>query len=67
MVMKMTNIKAQIISEIDRRIQELQEHRYDEIIVTGNQYDELNQALAKVIGVPVMKELGSLKNYVEKL
>ena len=38
----MNNIKAQIISEIDRRIEDLQQHRYDEIIVTGNQYDELN-------------------------
>ena len=61
--MKMNNIKAQIISEIDRRIEDLQQ-RYDEIIVTGNQYDELNQALAKVIGVPLMKELSSLKEYV---
>ena len=56
----MNNIKAQIISEIDRRIEDLQQHRYDEIIVTGNQY----QALAKVIGVPLMKELSSLKEYV---
>ena len=62
--MKMNNIKAQIISEIDRRIEDLQQHRYHEIIVTGNQYDELNQALAKVIGVPLMKELSSLKEYV---
>ena len=63
----MNNIKAEVISEIDRRIASLQEHRYDEIIVTGNQYDELNQALAKVIGVPIIKELGSLKQYVEEL
>ncbi len=63
----MNNIKAEVISEIDRRIANLQEHRYDEIIVTGNQYDELNQALAKVIGVPIIKELGSLKQYVEEL
>lgn len=63
----MNHIKAEMISEIDRRITNLQEHRYDEIIVTGNQYDELNQALAKVIGVPVMKELEGLRQFVEKL
>ena len=63
----MSNIKAEVISEIDRRIQNLQEHRFDEKIVTGNQYDDLNQALSKVIGVPLIKELSSLKQYVESL
>ena len=41
----MNNIKAQIISEIDRRIEDLQQHRYDEIIVTGNQYDETQSSV----------------------
>lgn len=63
----MNNIKAEVISEIDRRITQLQQHRHDEVIVTGNQYEELNQALAKVIGVPLLKELSSLKSYVEQL
>ncbi len=63
----MNNIKAEVISEIDRRITQLEQHRYDEVIVTGNQYEELNQALAKVIGVPLLKELSSLKSYVEQL
>lgn len=65
--MALNQIKAEVISEIDRRIKRLQEHRDDEVIVTGNQYDELNQALSKVIGVPLMKELSSLKSYVEQL
>lgn len=63
----MNNIKAEVISEIDRRIQNLQEHRFDEKIVTDNQYEELNHALSKIIGVPLFKELTSLKQYVEKL
>ncbi len=62
-----TSIKSEIIQEIDHRIEILKEHQYDEIIVTGNQYDELNQALAKVIGAPLISELENLKSYIEKL
>ena len=39
-------------------------HRYDEIIVTGNQYDELNQVLAKIIGVPLLKEVQDIRDFV---
>ena len=63
----MNHIKAEILTEIDRRISNLQAHKYDEIIVTGNQYEELNQALAKVIGVPLMRELSSLKEFVTNI
>ncbi len=63
----MNHIKAEILSEIDRRIDCLQAHKYDEILVTDNQYEELNQALAKVIGVPLMRELSSLKHFVENI
>ncbi len=63
----MNHIKAEILTEIDRRIGNLQAHKYDEIIVTGNQYEELNQVLAKVIGVPLMRELSSLKDFVENI
>lgn len=60
----MQSLKKQIIDELDKRIKDLEEHRYDEIIVTGNQYDELNQVLAKIIGVPLLKELQDVRDYV---
>ncbi len=63
----MHSVKEEIIHEIDHRLNHLRAHQEDEIIVTGNQYDELNQALAKVIGAPLIGELESLKSYVEKL
>ena len=63
-VTAMQSLKKQIIDELDKRIKDLEEHRYDEIIVTGNQYDELNQVLAKIIGVPLLKELQDVRDYV---
>jgi hypothetical protein len=60
-------MKQHIISEIDRRIEILKEHKDDKIITTGNQYEELNQAIAKVINVPLMGELSSIKSYIERL
>lgn len=60
-------IKDQICDHLDERIATLKEHQYDEIVVTGNQYEELNQALSKVIGVPLIKELEDLKSYVTDL
>lgn len=60
-------MKQHIISEIDRRIEILKEHKDDKIITTGNQYEELNQAIAKVINVPLMGELNSIKSYIERL
>lgn len=62
-----TDVKKQIISEIDSRIKRLNEHKDDKIIDRGNQYDELNQALSKIIGMPLIKELESLKEYVETI
>ena len=58
------DIKQQIITELDQRIASLKAHRFDEVIVSGNQYQELNQALAKVIGVPLTKELEDVKAFV---
>ncbi|MBU5450348.1 hypothetical protein [Acetivibrio sp. MSJd-27] len=62
-----SNLKSEIIQEIDHRIEILREHQDEEIIITGNQYEELNQALSKVIGTPLIGELESLKSYIEKL
>ena len=63
----MQDIKSQIIAEIDDRVERLKEHRDDRIVVTGNQYEELNQAISKVIGVPLIEELNSLKSFVQQL
>lgn len=52
-----SNLKSEIIQEIDHRIEILREHQDEEIIITGNQYEELNQALSKVIGTPLIGEL----------
>jgi len=65
--MKHDSLKQQIIHEIDHRIALLEEHQDDEMIVTGNQYEELNQAIKKVINVPLHKELDSLKSYISQL
>lgn len=65
--MKHDSLKQQIIHEIDHRIALLEEHQDDEIIITGNQYEELNQALKKVINVPLHKELDSLRSYIDHL
>lgn len=61
------DIKQEIITELDSRIGLLKEHSQDRILPTGNRYDELNQSLAKIIGVPLMKELESIKEFVNSL
>ena len=61
------NVKQEVLDELDRRITLLKEHQGDEITVTGNQYEELNQALSKVIGAPLTGELESMKEFVSKL
>ena len=59
--------KQEIIRELERRIELIDRHRFDEIEVTGNQYEELNQVLKKIIGVPLSDELTDVKNYIETL
>lgn len=61
------NIKQEIIAELDRRMDLLREHQCDQIEITGNQYAELNQALSKVIGAPLLEELGDIKSFVQSL
>ena len=61
------DFKQQMLKELDCRIEKLEKHRYDRIVVTGNQYDELNQALSKVINVPLQQELSSLKEFVQEM
>lgn len=63
----MNDIKQVIIDEIDDRLNVLKEHEYDQIVMSGNQYDELNQALSKVISVPLIGELNSIKEFVQSL
>ena len=57
------DIKKEIIAELDRRMDLLREHQYDQIEITGNEYSELNQALSKVIGAPLLEELGDIKAF----
>ena len=61
------DIKCQTLNEIERRISRLKEHEDDKVILTGNQYNELNQALSEVIGVALLGELQGLKFFIEKL
>lgn len=62
------DIKQQIIQELDKRIRLLEEHQDDvKPIITGNQYEELNHALSKVISVPLLGELNSVKEFVQEL
>ncbi len=61
-----TDLKSKLNSEINSRIARLKHHYYDEIDLTGNQYEELNQALSKVIAVPLINELESLKEYIDQ-
>ncbi len=61
------NAADEILSELDSRINLLKEHRYDKIEVTGNQYEELNQAVSKVIGAALLGELEGLKTFVKDL
>ena len=60
------NIKGEILQELDSRLERLREHQ-DDPIVPGNQYEELNQALSKVIGTPLIDDLESLQSFVRKL
>ncbi len=61
------DVKQEVLEELDRRIKLLKEHQFDEIMITGNQYEELNEALSKVIGAPLTGELESMKEFVSKL
>ena len=61
------DIKASIISEIDSRLERLDEHKDDEKQESDNPYSEVTHALSKVIGYALAGELKSIKEYVENL
>lgn len=65
--MNQSSIKQEIIRELDSRIRRLEDHQKEKDPPVRNQYEELNQAVSKTIGVPLLKELQSIKSYVEKL
>ena len=46
------------------RLERLRAHQNDAIEITGNPYEELNQALSKVIGAPLVSELEDLRSYI---
>ncbi len=61
------DMKSQIIDELDRRVDLLTKSQNKQIKVTGNQYEELNQAIGKVIGAPLIGELKDIRTFVQKL
>ncbi|MBC8545421.1 hypothetical protein H8711_00525 [Clostridiaceae bacterium NSJ-31] len=61
------DVKKKIIAELDDRIRRLDEHRSCCTEPTENQYDELNQALSRVIGASLYHELEDIRGFVEKL
>ena len=63
----MNNFKQEILNELDSRIDRLKEHEHDDKPTDGNQYDQLNHALSRVIGVSLEKELEDLRGFVEEL
>jgi hypothetical protein len=62
-----SHIKQQITSELDRRLKNLREHQFEAITVHNADYQELTGVFAKLIGVPLIKEIESIKEYVESL
>lgn len=63
----MKEIKNQILSELDSRINRLKEHEHDKKPCEGNQYAELNHAVSHVIGCSLEKELTDIKDFVKGL
>ena len=61
------DIKSSIITEIDSRLEKLEEHKDDVKKEPDNPYSEVTHALSKVIGYALAGELRSIKEYVEKL
>lgn len=59
--------KQAVLTELDSRIDRLKAHQDDHSIESDNQYEALNHALAKAIGVPLQKELEDLRCFVEHL
>lgn len=58
------DLKQNILAELDSRLERLRAHQNDAIEITGNPYEELNQALSKVIGAPLVSELEDLRSYI---
>ena len=63
----MDDIKQKIIEKIDGRLEALYDYRYEPIEVTGNQFEELNQAISRVMNEALTHELEDLKSFTEGL
>lgn len=61
----MSDIKNNIISELENRIEKLK--NCDEKPHEDNVYGKMNQALSCVLNEVLTKELSSIKDYVENL
>nr|MDD6335242.1 hypothetical protein [bacterium] len=61
------DIKKATLDEINRRLTLLRQHEHDRILPADNVYKELNQALSKAIGAPLIGELESLYEFIQNL
>ena len=60
-------MKSKIIGRLERRIGLLRAHRGEAIAASPNQYEQLNDALSRVIGVALEKELEDIRDFIQDL
>ena len=53
-----------IVSEIERRIELIERRRYDDIKSTEDYTEIMNQAMSKIIGSSLIRELESLRDFI---
>lgn len=61
------DVKKQVLSELDSRLDRLNNHRDDRKPDHGNQFEQLNHAVSDVIGASLTKELENLRDFVNGL
>lgn len=60
-------MEKKILKELDDRIKRIEETLKDPIENDQNEFEQLNEALSKVIGNALRGELYSIKEYIESL
>lgn len=61
------DIRQDVLSELDSRIERLRAHRDDWKDDNGNEYEKLNHAVSTVLSVSLEKELESVREFVKGL
>lgn len=59
-------LKQEILEELDSRILRLENHKDDYKPSHDNQFEEMNHAVSKVIGQALLKEIKSIREFVEE-